>query len=64
MRLIRAKVIDGTHIELSQTIEARPGEEIELAILGDEDDEKAWREAGLARFLMFYEDQDSIYDEL
>jgi hypothetical protein len=64
MRVIRAKIIDGTHLELTQPIEAQPGEFVDLTIVDEEDIERDWREAGLARFLMYYSDSDSIYDEV
>jgi hypothetical protein len=64
MKVIQAKIVDRMHLELSEAIEARPGEVIEIAIVEDQDIEKDWKEAALARFLKFYDDQDSIYDEL
>ncbi len=63
MKLIKAKILDETHLELSQPIAAQPGDEIVISI-PDEQEEDAWREAAREPFMEAYDDQDAIYDEL
>jgi hypothetical protein len=63
MKLIKAKILDETHLELSQPIAAQPGDEIVISI-PDEQEEDAWREAAREHFMEAYDDQDAIYDEL
>lgn len=63
MKLIKAKILDETHLELSQPIAAQPGDEIVISI-PDEQEEDAWREAAREHFMGAYDDQDAIYDEL
>ena len=64
MKTISAKVLDPTHLELSQPISAAPGESIQIAILEEGDDEALWREAARKRFLGAYDPADSVYDRL
>jgi len=62
--IISAKVLDATHLELSQPISALPGESIEIAIPEAGEDRALWREAARRRFLGAYDEADSIYDRL
>jgi len=65
MKIIIAKILDPTHLELSQPISAQAGEYIQIAIPLDEGEEDhVWQEAAKKRFLEAYDDQDAIYDEL
>jgi len=65
MRVISAKILDATHLELSQPLEAAPGDVIEISLLTDADDEMAvWRDAGKQHMLNAYDDEDAVYDEL
>jgi hypothetical protein len=64
MKTISAKVLDPTHLELSQPISAAPGESIQIAIAEEGDDEALWREAARKRFLGAYDPVDSVYDRL
>ena len=64
MKLIKAKILDQTHLELSQPIVAQPGDEIIISIPDEQEEEGAWREAARKHFLEAYDDQDAIYDEL
>ena len=42
--MIDAKILDPTHLELSQPLEASPGEVIQISLTSDVDDEMAiWR---------------------
>ncbi len=45
MKIIKAKILDQTHLELSQSIAAQPGDEIVISIPDEQEEEDAWREA-------------------
>ncbi|MGQ9630450.1 MAG: hypothetical protein ACUVXI_09080 [bacterium] len=64
MKIITARILDPTHLELSQPIPAQPGEYIQISILDDDGEDRLWREAAKKHFLEAYDDSDSIYDEL
>jgi hypothetical protein len=65
MRTISAKILDATHLELSQPLEASPGEVIEISVPGSTDDEMSlWRDAGKRHILNAYADEDAVYDDL
>lgn len=66
MRLISAKILDATHLELSQPLEASPGDVIEISLPSetDEDELAMWREAAKQHLLDAYADEDAVYDEL
>ncbi len=63
MKTVVAKVLDPTHLELSQPISASAGESIRIVIAEDEDD-ALWKEAARGGFLKAYDPADSIYDRL
>jgi len=62
MNLIKAKILDGTHLELSEPIIAEPGESILITIIDGE--QTLWYEAAEKHFLEAYDDGDAIYDNL
>jgi hypothetical protein len=65
MRIIDAKILDATHLELSQPLDASPGDVIQISLPTKNQDEIAvWREAGKKRLLNAYADEDAVYDEL
>lgn len=65
MRIISAKILDATHLELSQPLAASPGDVIQISLLSATDDELAvWRDAAKQHLLDAYADEDAIYDEL
>jgi hypothetical protein len=65
MRTIDAKIIDPTHLELSQPLDALPGEVIKISLASAGDVEMAlWREASKKHLLDAYADEDAVYDEL
>jgi hypothetical protein len=65
MRTIDAKILDSTHLELSQPLNAVPGQVIKIALASSGDEEMAmWREASRQHLLDAYADEDAIYDEL
>lgn len=65
MRVISAKILDPTHLELSQPLDATPGEVIQITLPTASDDEMAvWHEAAKQHLLDAYADEDAIYDEL
>jgi len=63
-KVIEAKILDPTHLELEQPIISRKGEYIQISISDDIDDDNLWRDTAKKHFLKAYDDQDSIYDEL
>lgn len=65
MRIITAKILDPTHLELSQPIAVPPGETIQISLPNESDGELAlWRDAAKQRLLDAYADEDAIYDQL
>ncbi len=65
MREISAKILDPTHLELSQPLNTAPGDIIKISVANESDEEMAvWREAAKKHLLDSYADQDAIYDEL
>ena len=64
MRLISAKIIDKTHLELSEPIGAEPGATIEISFPDDGDEMGDWHELAKRNALTAYADEDSVYDEL
>jgi len=61
MNIIKAKIMDETHLELNQPIPSRSGEIIFISIINDNN---LWQEKGKENFLEAYDDGDSIYDNL
>ena len=64
MKTITARVLDATHLELSQPIPAQPGKVILISIQDEEEMDRLWREAAKKHFLEGYDDADAIYDQL
>jgi hypothetical protein len=65
MRFITAKILDPTHLELSQPLEASPGDTIQISLFSETEDEMAvWRDMAKQHLLDAYADEDAIYDEL
>ncbi len=64
MKIISAKVLDATHLELSQPIPAKAGDMIEISIPGDDEDDRLWKVTATQKFLSAYDPADSIYDNL
>lgn len=65
MRTIDAKILDPTHLELSQPLDALPGEVIKFALASSGENETAmWRDASKQHLLDAYADEDAMYDEL
>lgn len=64
MKTIDAKILDETHLELSQPIHIEPGAHIRISVAEQPGEYHVWRKAGKERFLEAYDEQDSIYDEL
>jgi len=65
MHVISAKILDATHLELSQPLDASPGDVIQISLPSESDDEMAlWRDAAKQHLLESYADEDAIYDEL
>jgi hypothetical protein len=56
--------LDATHLELSQPLDASPGDVIQISLPAEEDEMAVWREAGKRHLLDAYADEDAIYDEL
>lgn len=64
MKIIKAKILDSTHLELSQPISAQPGDHVVIAIPDEVEEDEAWQQAAKQQFLAAYDDQDAIYDQL
>ncbi len=64
MKVITARIVDPTHLELSVPISVQPGKLIQISIADKDGDENSWREAAKQHLLAAYDDEDSIYDEL
>ena len=63
VRVISAKILDATHLELSQPLEASPGEVIQISLPSETNAETApWRDAAKRRLLDAYADEDAAYD--
>jgi hypothetical protein len=64
MKVITAKILDSTHLELSQPIHAPKGKFIRITISDDSEDDRLWRDAAKEHLLDAYEAEDAIYDEI
>lgn len=64
MRVIDAKILDQTHLELNQPLHAKMGDTIKIIINDNVEDEGSWHKAGKDQFLEAYDEKDSIYDDL
>ena len=64
MKLITAKIIDPTHLELQEPIPTQPGKLIRISIPEKGEDELLWQQAAKKRFFEAYHDEDAIYDQL
>jgi len=64
VKVITAKVLDQTHLELRQPIAIKPGKLIQISIPDEGEEDRLWREAAKKHFLEAYDDGDAIYDEL
>ena len=63
MKIISARVLDPTHLELSQPIQAKEGDMIEISIPVDEENH-LWKAAATQGFLSAYDSAEAIYDRL
>ena len=65
MRFITATILDPTHLELSQPLEASPGDVIQTSLSSANDDETGvWRDAAKKHLFDAYADEDAVYDEI
>jgi hypothetical protein len=64
MRIISAKVLDATHLELSEPIPAKMGELIEISIPDSDEEDQLWKMTARQKLLSAYDADDSIYDNL
>jgi hypothetical protein len=64
MRVISATILDATHLELSQPLEASPGDVIQISLPDGDADAAVWRAAAKDHLLEAYADEDAVYDEL
>ena len=64
MKIITAKLLDPTHLELSQPIAAPPGAIIQISIPDEGEEEQVWRDAVKRHFFDAYDEQDAIYDDV
>ena len=45
MKIMQAKILDATHLELSQPIAAHPGDVIVISIPDEQEEDQTWQEA-------------------
>jgi hypothetical protein len=64
MKIIMAKILDPTHLELSQPLLAPKGGLIKISIPDDGEDDLLWRGAAKKHFMEAYDAEDAIYDEI
>ena len=64
MKIITAKILDSTHLELSHPVSAKAGELIHISIPDDNNESRLWKDAAKKKFLDNYAGEDAIYDEL
>ena len=64
MQIIKARILDPTHLELNQPIAAQPGDSVLISIPDSQEEDHVWREAAKKHLLNAYDDQDAIYDQL
>jgi len=65
MKVIHATILDATHLELLEPLSTRPGEEVQISIMEENDHfENDWKKMVEENFLNAYSDEDSIYDKL
>ncbi len=64
MTIIQAKILDPTHLELSQPILSKPGAAILVSIPDEGGEDHFWKESSKKHFLEAYDDQDAIYDQV
>mgnify|MGYP000349663783 CR=1 FL=1 len=67
MKQIKAKIVDVTHLELSQPISGKAGEIVFISVPDESDepeDHFLWMEASKKKLLSAYGEEDSVYDDL
>jgi hypothetical protein len=64
MKIITARLVNPTHLELSQPLAVPPGASLQIAIPDEGDEEHLWRDAAQQHFLNAYGEQDALYDDL
>ena len=64
MKIITAKIVDPTHVELSQPLTVPLGASLQIAIPEEGEEEHLWRDAAKQHCLDAYGEQDAIYDDL
>jgi hypothetical protein len=69
MQTISAKILDATHLELSEPLNVPPGQVIQISLppetpAGDDDEMAPWRKAGKKHMFDAYADEDAVYDSL
>ena len=64
MKMLKAIILDSTHLELKQPISAQKGILIKIYIPDEKDEDIIWKESGEKHFLESYDTQDDIYDKI
>jgi hypothetical protein len=65
MQTFDARILDPTHLELSQPLNVAPGAVIKITLATSGDEEmNLWQEAAKQHLLSAYGDEDAVYDEL
>jgi len=64
MKVIMAKIMDPTNLELSQPIQVPQGKLIQISVPDISEDDRLCREAANKHFLEACDAEDAIYDRL
>ena len=64
MKIIKAKILDPTHLELNQPISLHHGVYIHIRIPDEDQEELLWQKKAKEYFLKAYSGEDAIYDKL
>lgn len=64
MKVITAKILDRTHLELSQPLSDLVGEYIQISVPDLNEEEELWKKLGKNYLLEAYAPEDAIYDEI
>lgn len=63
MKTLEARVLDSTHLELSEPLTTARGERVRI-VVSEESADTLWHQAVQQSFLDAYADQDQIYHDL
>lgn len=64
MKTLNAKVLDSTHLELTEPLHSAVGDWVQIVVAQEDSEGTDWRRAAEERLLAAYDDHDAIYDEI